>query len=124
MSGHILIVEDDAALCQLFERMLASQGYEVTLAYDGSQALATIQQKLPDLIILDMLLPYISGYDVIRAIRADEALKHILIIAATASTIAQNMPETAEADLLLMKPIGLFELRTMVARLLQQSPAQ
>ncbi|QPC82545.1 response regulator [Phototrophicus methaneseepsis] len=120
MSHRILIVEDDSTLGDMFCRTLEAQGYEVELACDGKSGLASLMSNPPDLVLLDMHLPFMSGYDIIQKIRQTEATKDVRIIAATASTVAQTIPVVQDADLLLMKPISLMELDTMVTRLLHQ----
>src|ERR1039458_5376748 len=80
---RILLVEDSKFLRLATERALARAGYEVCSAADGDEALLLARQKLPDLILLDMLLPKMSGPDVLKALKQDPATKSIAVVAMT-----------------------------------------
>ncbi|MCA9881706.1 MAG: response regulator [Anaerolineae bacterium] len=118
MDNKILIIEDDYALSDLFRRSLVTQGYEVELVYDGTAAIELLKQTTPDLIVLDLHLPGASGYDILEFIRGAEHLANTRVVAATASTVARRTPEIEGADVFLMKPVNMRELRTIVTRLL------
>src|ERR1022692_2136650 len=77
---RILLVEDSKFLRLATERALARAGYEVCSAADGDEALLLARQKLPDLILLDMLLPKMSGPDVLKALKQDAATKSIAVV--------------------------------------------
>jgi CheY-like chemotaxis protein len=80
----ILLVEDSKFLRLETERALARAGYQVTSAVDGDEALRLAREKLPDLILLDLLLPKLSGLDVLKALKKDPATKAIPVIVLTA----------------------------------------
>ena len=80
---RILLVEDSKFLRLATERALARAGYEVCSAADGDEALLLARQKLPDLILLDMLLPKMSGPDVLKALKQDAATKSIAVVVMT-----------------------------------------
>lgn len=80
----VLIVEDNALNMKLFGHILESAGYAVIRAEDGLTGLALAKQQHPDLIIMDIQLPDISGLDVTRQIRADDALRDTPVVAVTA----------------------------------------
>ena len=80
---RILLVEDSKFLRLATERALTRAGYEVTSAVDGDEALLVARQKLPDLILLDMLLPKMSGPDVLKALKQDPSTKLIPVIVMT-----------------------------------------
>jgi CheY-like chemotaxis protein len=80
---RILLVEDSKFLRLATERALARAGYEVCSAADGDEALLLARQKLPDLILLDMLLPKMSGPDVLKALKQDPATKSIAVVVMT-----------------------------------------
>jgi CheY-like chemotaxis protein len=80
---RILLVEDSKFLRMATERALARAGYEVTTAVDGEEALILARQKTPDLILLDMLLPKMSGPDVLKALKQDSATRLIPVVVMT-----------------------------------------
>src|SRR3954471_10239356 len=86
----VLIVEDNALNMKLFSAMIASQGYDVLQAIDGHQGLAMAQQHHPDLVIMDVQLPGMSGLEVAHALKADENTRGIQIIATTAFALSDN----------------------------------
>ncbi len=79
-SPRLLVVEDDAFVQGLYENQLKAMGYEVRLAGDGEQALRAMQESPPDLVLLDLVLPRLSGYDVLTRMRDDPALAHVPVI--------------------------------------------
>jgi len=79
----ILLVEDSKFLRLATERALARAGYEMSSASDGEEALQTAREKLPDLILLDMLLPKMSGPDVLKALKQDALTKAIPVVVMT-----------------------------------------
>jgi len=80
----ILVVDDDKAITMLLEGMLVSHGYTVLLAHDGLDGMVQVRKLIPDLIILDIMMPEINGYDVCSNLKFDERFKHIPIIVLTA----------------------------------------
>ena len=79
----ILLVEDSKFLRLATERALARAGYDITSAADGAEALSLAREKLPDLILLDMLLPKLSGPDVLKALKSDPATQAIPVVVLT-----------------------------------------
>lgn len=71
-SAHILIVEDEAVLSDAYEMILKSQGYDVATAHDGEEALEHIENRTPDLILLDLRMPKVSGIDFLRSAHLHE----------------------------------------------------
>ncbi len=92
----ISLVEDSKFLRLATERALARAGYEVCTAGDGEEALHTAQSKLPDLILLDMLLPKMSGLDVLKALKKDASTRGIPVVVITG--MAQKNAARLEAD--------------------------
>jgi len=83
----ILLVDDEVELVELVKIRLEANGYEVITAFDGNQALDKAKKEMPDLIILDLMLPKIDGYKVCRMLKFDEKYKHIPIIMFTARAL-------------------------------------
>jgi len=80
----VLIIEDDRSLAQVLAYNLKQVGYEVLSAYDGQDGLTQAQVLLPDIVLLDLMLPIMDGKEVCRALRADPAMRDLLIIMLTA----------------------------------------
>ena len=84
---RILIVEDEPALAKLTSFRLKSAGYEVIIAVDGRQGLKMAGKERPDLIVLDLELPVMDGYEVCRRLKDNESLKDIPVVILTASVV-------------------------------------
>ncbi len=80
----ILVVDDDTSITTLLEVLLSNQGYNVTVVHDGLDGMVQVRKNSPDLIILDIMMPEINGYDVCRDLKFDARFKHIPIILLTA----------------------------------------
>ncbi len=80
MSYRILVVDDEPTLLRLMEFILAKQGHTMLVATNGEDALATIRSERPDLVLLDIMMPRIDGYEVARTVRADAELRSTPII--------------------------------------------
>ena len=84
MSEKILIVDDDPLLCNLLRMALGREGYETFETYSGDEALDYLEDNLVDLILLDVMMADINGFDVLRKLKADDALSDIPVIFLTA----------------------------------------
>lgn len=115
----ILIVEDSEMNRDLLVQLL-EDNYELVEAADGREGLASIASESPDLVLLDISLPEMDGYQVTRAVRADEAIKDIPIIAVTAHAMAGDEEKAMEAGCndYLTKPIDEEELWAKVEKLI------
>jgi two-component system, OmpR family, alkaline phosphatase synthesis response regulator PhoP len=80
MAYKILVVDDEPPIVRLMEFILAREGYEMVIAVNGQEALSQVAEHKPDLILLDIMMPRIDGYEVARTLRADPAYRHIPII--------------------------------------------
>ena len=80
---HILIVDDEPAIAENLQALLMAKGFEVSLAGDGSEAVEVARLKKPDLMLLDVMLPKMGGFDVCGILKGDEATKNIKIIMIT-----------------------------------------
>src|SRR4051794_19907907 len=103
----ILIVDDVPDNLEILQLRLESQGYEAILAGDGEEALATIRERLPDLILLDIMMPKLDGIGTVKALKADPSLPFIPVILVTARADAKDVITGLEAgaDDYLTKPI-------------------
>ncbi len=84
MAVRILGVDDDVPIAAFLEDMLSAKGFAVTVASNGPAALELIRKQKPDLVVLDVMMPGMSGFDVCRAIKADPATRDVKVIMATA----------------------------------------
>jgi two-component system cell cycle response regulator DivK len=107
VSKRVLVVEDDAQNSYLIGFILEKSGYEVVTAVDGEQALAEVESALPDLILMDMLLPKMNGYEATRRIKARADAKDIPIVALTAYSMKGDREKILESgcDGYISKPI-------------------
>jgi DNA-binding response OmpR family regulator len=78
--ASILIVEDDPFLSSIIATYLEQEGYKVSVSTDGERSLALLEKEIPDLILLDIVMPGVSGFDVLKALKADERYKNISVI--------------------------------------------
>jgi CheY-like chemotaxis protein len=123
MSKKILIVDDDVDSLKLIGLMLRRQGYEVVVANAGNQALSHAVDQQPDLIILDVMMPDMNGYEVCRRLRGNSGTENIPIIMFTAKTLIDDKVAGFEAgaDDYLTKPTHPAELASRVKAVLQRS---
>jgi len=121
MSAHILVVDDVPRNVKLLADVLTAKGYRTRTAASGEEALAAIAAEAPDLVLLDVMMPGLSGYDVCRAIRADPALAMLPVVLVTALDPAKERITGLEAgaDDFLGKPIQQAELMARVKSLLR-----
>lgn len=118
---RILVVEDDPHIRLGLVEALGSEGYQVTESRDGAQALAQITQQQPDLVILDVMLPRKSGYDVCREVRAAKNSVPILMLTAKGQETDKVVGLELGADDYVTKPFGVRELVARVHALLRRS---
>ena len=116
----ILIVEDDTELCQLFSHVLEKNGYHTRMVSNGQEALDALAEEYVDLIISDIMMPVMDGYQAARAIRGSgkKDAEMIPIIAITANAFAEDKRKTMEAgmDAHLSKPLNVQELMDTIRK--------
>lgn len=117
----ILVIDDEADLVEMVALRLEANNFEVIKAFDGSAGLEMARNELPDLIVLDLMLPKIDGYKVCRMLKFDEKYKHIPIILFTAKTQDANkkIGEDVGADAYVTKPFDSNELLSKIEQLLK-----
>ena len=118
--ARILLVEDNEMNRDMLSRRLIRKGYEILIAVDGQQALDEAQAQRPDLILMDMSLPVLDGWEATRRLKADEQTQSIPIIALTAHAMAEDEQRAREAgcDDYDTKPIELSRLLEKMKALL------
>jgi two-component system phosphate regulon response regulator PhoB len=122
VTPHILVVEDEDALATLLHYNLEKEGYEVTAAGDGEEALTLVSEKLPDLIVLDWMLPKVSGIEVCRRLRARTETRNVPIIMLTARGEETDRIRGLDtgADDYVVKPFSMSELSARMRAVLRR----
>ena len=120
-AARILVADDNPANLKLLEDLLGFHGYEVEAVSDGDAALASVRRRVPDLMLLDVLMPGMDGYEVCRAVRADPALAMLPVVMVTALEAREERVRGLEvgADDFLSKPLNPPELLARVRSLLR-----
>ena len=117
MSGRsALIIEDNREMAIIFSQALQAAGFATGIIEDGDQALARLAITTPDVVVLDLHMPRVSGVEILRHIRADARLVGTRVIVATADMRATDMLQD-QADLVLIKPVSFTQLRDLAGRL-------
>lgn len=122
MTATVMIVDDERDLVSTIEYNLAQQGYRAISAYDGARALELAQSTPPDLIILDLMLPDLSGIEVCRRLRQTQALARVpvLILTARGEEIDRVVGLEVGADDYMVKPFSMRELMLRVRAILRR----
>jgi two-component system, cell cycle response regulator DivK len=117
----ILIVEDRATSRELLRTVLEQQGYTVQEARDGEEALSRIRAQTPDLVLMDLQLPGLNGYDILREVRSLPAMAATPVVAVTANAMPGDREKVLAAGFTgyISKPVALGQLREEVNRLLR-----
>ena len=125
MSKKILIADDEPNILISLEFLMKREGYEVLVARDGEQALSMIRAERPELVLLDVMMPGRSGFEVCQSVRTDEAFAGMKIMLLTAkgrdTDVAQGM--ALGADAYMTKPFSTRELAARVRELLGKDGA-
>jgi CheY-like chemotaxis protein len=126
LSGReILVVEDNEDSARLAQLLLEGRGCRVTLAPDAGKALALLQGRAPDAVIMDLMLPGLDGYEATRAIRSMPERAHVPVVAATAAVLPGDKARALEAgcDDIVAKPYDSDELVARVAAAIESRRA-
>jgi two-component system response regulator CpxR len=119
-SGSLLLVDDDAELCALMTDYLSARGFQVTCAHDGFTGLKLALDQRPDLVVLDVMLPKLGGFDLLRQLRSRS---HVPVLMLTARVDERDRIDGLEtgADDYLVKPFGVGELVARIRALLRRA---
>lgn len=120
MHERILIVDDEAPVADLLEQALRQEGYEVTRAEDGMEAMNRIQAFEPDVVIMDVMMPRLDGVQTTRLLRRNRNFRDVVIVALSARTDqpARDAMREAGANLYMRKPFTIARLVERVRELL------
>jgi len=121
MAHRILIVDDEPSIVISLQYLMGREGYEVAVAGDGEAALQAVAAHPPDLVILDVMMPRLNGFDVCRRIRAEPRWKGVRVLMLTAKGREVEMARGLElgADAYVTKPFSTKELVAEIRRLLE-----
>ena len=123
MTKRILVVEDTEDNRQIMRDLLSSAGYDLVEAQDGAEGVAMAKSQRPDLILMDIQLPVLDGYEATRRIKADPALSHIPVIAVTSYALSGDEAKTRAAgcDGYVAKP---FSPRQLLQKVREYLPTE
>ncbi len=122
MAGEkVLVVDDNPQIIELLEDHFTRGGYRVINASNGPEALAKVYQEQPDLVLLDIMMPLLDGYEICRTLKNDQQTKHIPVIFITARGESAHIERGFElkADGYVVKPFNPKELSDFAARILE-----
>jgi DNA-binding response OmpR family regulator len=120
-TGRILVIDDDPSIAALVAEVLTDEGYTVQLAYDGPDALAAIAAQMPDLVIADLLLPGMSGLELLHSVRERGHTQLPIIVMTAAAHRAADLTLHGAAAWI-TKPFDLDELLACVTRYVSPQP--
>ena len=122
--ARILIIEDEDNIAVALEFLMSRDGHSHRRLSSGREALAAIRQDRPDLVLLDIMLPDVSGYQIVQELRADPSLRDVRVLMMTArgSVMERRKGLALGADGFIAKPFELAELRAEMARVLGARP--
>jgi two-component system alkaline phosphatase synthesis response regulator PhoP/two-component system response regulator VicR len=120
-SKKVLVCDDERHIVRLIEVNLKREGFEVVTAFDGKEGLEKVQSEKPDLLVLDVMMPYVDGFEVLKTLRRDPATEGLPIIMLTARAQDKDVFEgySYGADMYLTKPFNPKELVSFVKRISQ-----
>ena len=121
--GKILVVDDEIYIVHILDFSLGMEGYEVLTALDGEQALEKARAEHPDLIVLDIMMPKLDGYETCKRLKADEATKRIpvILLSAKGRNVDQKVGFEVGADDYITKPFSPRKLVERINAILGQS---
>lgn len=121
MAHSILVVDDDPAVQKVLKQTLELEGYEVTAADDGEQALARLEERKPDMVVLDVMMPKVDGFEVLRRIRAGATTGNLPVILLTAKSATEDVWEgwRRGVDYYMTKPFDVEELLRFIEYVFQ-----
>lgn len=122
----ILAVDDERHIVRLVQVNLERQGFQVVTAFDGKEALKKVETEKPDLIVLDVMMPHMDGFEVLKRLKADDKTKNIPVIMLTAKAQDADVFRgwASGVDCYLTKPFNPLELLTFVKRIFESYEEQ
>ena len=126
MARTVLAVDDEKSIVRLVQVNLERAGYVVETAFDGNQALEKIAQRRPDLVISDVMMTYMDGFELLRRLRQNVETRELPVILLTAKAMDSNLTEgwRSGASMYLTKPFNPNELLMWVKRIFEEETRQ
>lgn len=117
----VLVCDDERHIVRLIQVNLEKEGYQVVTAYDGKEGLEKVKSEKPDLLVLDVMMPYMDGFEVLKNLRRDTETESLPVIMLTAKAQDKDVFEGYHygADMYLTKPFNPRELISFVKRIVQ-----
>ena len=121
MANAILVADDDPDILSIVSMSLEAQGYTVHKAVNGREAVDLAREHHPDLILMDMMMPVVSGYEAVGELKADESTKDIVILGLSAKAMATDMERATDVgiDGYITKPFRIAQVLSVVEEYLQ-----
>lgn len=119
MAVRILIAEDERHIVETLTFVLEREGFGVSAAFDGDEAIRQLRSNPPDVLVLDVMLPKVNGFEVLKQVKADPALKHVPVIVLTAKGQAQDrrMAEDIGVEAFMTKPFSNLDIVAAIRRI-------
>jgi CheY-like chemotaxis protein len=119
----VLVVDDNEDNRDIYASFLGYHGFDVEQASDGAEALDRIDRRIPDLVLMDLSMPVLDGWEATRRIKADERTKRVVVVVVTGNVLGESLrrAEAAGADAVLTKPCRPHEILGVVRRLLARA---
>lgn len=120
MAVKILVCDDERSIVRLIQVNLERQGWEVVTAYDGKEGLEKIMSEKPDICVLDVMMPYMDGFEVLKNLRREPSTQKLPVVMLTAKAQDKDVFEGYHygADVYLTKPFNPMELVTFIKRII------
>ena len=120
--NKILLVEDDSMIVRMYQRKLEAEGFKVALAFNGEEGLAALKKETPDLVLLDIMMPKMNGIEMLKAVKADPALKSVPVVILTnlgdRPEDVQKCKELGALDYWVKANISLKEITERIRKIL------
>ena len=118
MKPYALIIEDDATLLEIFSQAIQAAGYQTSSIMQGEDGLAALKHETPNLVVLDLHLPNVSGTTILNYIRSEDRLASTWVIIASADTLmTDDLRKNDGVDFVMEKPVSFIQLSNLAARL-------
>ncbi len=120
----VVVVEDETDAAEMFAEMMRVSGFRVLKSYSSTPAISMITTEQPDIVILDVMMPDVSGLEVLKYMRREPTLAHIPVIVVSAKSMPGDIQTglDAGAAVYLTKPVGFLDLKQAVEKALQRKP--
>jgi two-component system, OmpR family, phosphate regulon response regulator PhoB len=118
----VVVIEDEPDAAELFGEMMRVNGFRVVKSYSSGPAIAIIENEKPDIVILDVMMPDISGIEILQIMRANPELSQIPVVVVSAKSMSSDVKTglDAGASVYLTKPVGFLDLKQAVENIFQE----